>query len=130
MTGGMALILGRTGRNVAAGMSGGTAYILDLDPSRINPLVRDTGDLVLATVEAGSEDAERVEALLREHVELTGSRVAAEILDSAQDWPTRFTLLTPRQYASVLRIRADAEEAGEDPDGAHAWQLILEESHG
>ncbi|HKJ11593.1 MAG TPA: glutamate synthase large subunit [Ornithinimicrobium sp.] len=130
MTGGLALILGRTGRNVAAGMSGGTAYILDLDPGRINPLVRDSGDLVLATVEPGSEDAHRVENLLAEHVELTGSTVATQVLDSGPDWPARFTLLTPRQFASVLRIRADAEAAGEDPDGAQAWQLILEESHG
>jgi len=130
MTGGTALILGRTGRNVAAGMSGGTAYILDLDVDRINPLVRDTGDLVLATVEPDSDDAERIASLLHEHIELTGSSVAAQILDSGPHWAQRFTLLTPRQYASVLRIRADAEAAGEDPDGPRAWQQILEESHG
>ncbi|MGB3762547.1 MAG: glutamate synthase subunit alpha, partial [Ornithinimicrobium sp.] len=130
MTGGTALILGRTGRNVGAGMSGGTAYVLDLEHRRINPLASKNGDLVLKDVEADSEDAQRIETLLREHIELTGSTVARAVLDSDPDWPNRFTVITPRQYASVLRIRQDVIDAGDDPDGPHAWQLILEDAHG
>ncbi len=130
MTGGTALILGRTGRNVGAGMSGGTAYVLDLDHHRINPLASKNGDLLLTSVEAGSSDAERIEKMLHEHIDLTESTVARAILDSGPDWMTRFTVITPRQYASVLRIRQDVIDAGDDPDGPHAWQLILEDAHG
>ncbi len=130
MTGGTALILGRTGRNVGAGMSGGTAYVLDLDQNRLNPLARANGDLLLRTAEVDSADAHRIEELLREHVELTGSTVAQAILDAGPDWATRFTVITPRQYASVLKIRQDVIDAGDDPDGPHAWQLILEDAHG
>ncbi|MGB3258168.1 MAG: glutamate synthase large subunit [Ornithinimicrobium sp.] len=130
MTGGTALIMGRTGRNVGAGMSGGTAYVLDLEHHRINPLASKNGDLLLKGVEADSHDAQRIESLLREHIELTGSTVARAVLHSGPDWMNRFTVITPRQYASVLRIRQDVIDAGDDPDGPHAWQLILEDAHG
>ncbi len=130
MTGGIAAILGRTGRNVGAGMSGGTAYVLDLTQHRMNTLAMSNGDLELATLEPDTEGAATLEVLLLEHVELTGSTVAGQILAGGPAWPTRFTMITPRQYASVLRIRKDVEEAGNDPDGPHAWQLILEDSHG
>ncbi|MGB3829286.1 MAG: glutamate synthase large subunit [Ornithinimicrobium sp.] len=130
MTGGTALIIGRTGRNVGAGMSGGTAYVLDLDHGRINPLARSNGDLLLKVVQRESTEAAQIEALLHEHVDLTGSTVARDVLDGGPDWMTRFTVITPRQYASVLRIRQDVEDAGDDPDGPHAWQLILEDAHG
>ncbi|MGB5951328.1 MAG: glutamate synthase large subunit [Ornithinimicrobium sp.] len=129
MTGGTALILGRTGRNLGAGMSGGTAYVLDLDRGRVNSLALSNGDLLLEGVERGGSHADRINALMNEHVELTGSSVAAGLLDN-EDWHERFTTITPRHYAGVLQIRADVEQAGDDPDGPHAWQLILENAHG
>ena len=64
-----------------------------------------------------------------EHVELTGSTVAAQLL-ADETWPDRVSVITHRQYASVLRIRREVEERGDDPNGPHAWQLILEDSHG
>ncbi|MFX0538726.1 glutamate synthase large subunit [Ornithinimicrobium sp. Y1847] len=128
MTGGRALILGPTGRNLGAGMSGGTAYVLDLDPALVNPLALGAGDLTLAPLRE-THDADEVRALIAEHLELTGSPVAATLLDDDQ-LTDRITVVTPRQYASVLRIRREAEERGEDPNGPHAWQLILEDSHG
>ncbi len=129
MTGGTALILGRTGRNLGAGMSGGTGYVLDLDRGRINTTALSAGDLLLEPVEVGSDHALRIAELLEEHVELTNSSVGAALL-ATDDWCARFTTITPRQYAGVLKIRHDVSEAGEDPDGPHAWQLILESSHG
>ena len=128
MTGGRALILGPTGRNLGAGMSGGTAFVLDLEPSRVNPLATAQQDLRLEPLD-GTDHVEEVRALIEEHLELTGSTVARELL-ATPGWPGRITVITPRQYASVLRIRRDIEERGEDPDGPHAWQLILEDSHG
>lgn len=128
MTGGLALILGRTGRNLGAGMSGGTAVVLDLDRGTLNPLAVATNDLLLAPL-AETEHVDDVRRLVEEHLELTGSTVARALLDDP-DWALRLTVITPRKYASVLRIRREAQERGDDPNGPHAWQLILEDSHG
>jgi glutamate synthase (NADPH/NADH) large chain len=128
MTGGRALVLGPTGRNIGAGMSGGTAFVLDLETSRVNPLALAQRDLTLAPLRE-TEHVEEVRALIAEHLELTGSTVAQDLLGS-EDWADRITVITPRQYASVLRIRREAEARGEDPNGPHAWQRILEDSHG
>src|SRR5690606_25996127 len=129
MTGGTVLILGPTGRNLGAGMSGGTAYCLDLVPARVNAAALSSGDLILDRVEPGGATAGVLHELLTEHIALTGSSVAEQILQTP-DWPARFTRITPRQYAGVLRIREEVRSRGEDPDGPHAWQLIPEDSHG
>ncbi len=106
MTGGEALILGKTGRNVAAGMSGGIAWVLDLDPERLN-----TG--MVDPVELTDIDVDRVTALLRQHVTETGSTVAQALLDAGPDaLADRFTKVLPRDYARVLSARDDAEAAG------------------
>ncbi|USQ74931.1 glutamate synthase large subunit [Ornithinimicrobium cryptoxanthini] len=129
MTGGTVLILGPTGRNLGAGMSGGTAYCLDLVSAKVNQSALTTGDLLLEQLEPGGLTAGILHALLTEHVELTGSSVAQDVL-ATPDWPARFTQITPRTYAGVLRIRDEVQARGDDPDGPHAWQLILEDSHG
>jgi len=108
MTGGVAVILGQTGRNIGAGMSGGIAYVLDLDIARVN---RDMVDLD----PLGDEDLDRLRALLQEHAEQTESSVAVGLL---ADWPAssaRFTLIMPRDYKRVLVARAEAESKGLDP---------------
>ncbi|HAN72016.1 MAG TPA: glutamate synthase subunit alpha, partial [Actinobacteria bacterium] len=108
MTGGVAVILGPTGRNLGAGMSGGIAYVLDLDPERVNREMVDLDPL-------GAEDFERLHSILREHAEETGSAVAETLLG---EWPAsarRFTLVMPRDYKRVLRLKAEAEEQGMDP---------------
>ncbi|WP_269936972.1 glutamate synthase large subunit [Arthrobacter sp. HY1533] len=128
MTGGTALILGPTGRNFGAGMSGGTAYVLDLERSRVNKDALDSGELSLLELDAVDKDI--VIALLRRHAEETGSETADVLL---ADFPTasaRFTKVLPRDYAAVLETRLAAAELGEDPDGATVWQKILEVTGG
>jgi glutamate synthase (NADPH/NADH) large chain len=121
MTGGRAVVLGRTGRNFAAGMSGGYAFVLDLDEGRVN------GELV----DLGRVDGERVEelrGLLQRHAEETGSTVAEALL---ADWPAalaRFTLVMPSDFKRVLEARAEAIEDGLDEDQAAA--RIMEVLHG
>src|SRR5690606_29583578 len=78
MTGGTALIAGPTGRNLGAGMSGGTAYVLDLDRARANAPALADGELLL--VELDAEDRSIVLDLLHRHQEHTGSVVATELL--------------------------------------------------
>ena len=108
MTGGLVAILGTTGRNLGAGMSGGVAYVLDLDAGRVNPEMVDLDPL-------SAEDIGRLHGLLRRHAEETESQLAMELL---ADWPAasrRFTTVMPKDYKRVLRLRAEAEEKGMDP---------------
>jgi glutamate synthase (NADPH) large chain len=121
MTGGTVVVLGPTGRNFAAGMSGGAAYVLDLDQGRVN------GELVeLAKVEGKAAD--QLQQLVRRHHEETESAVAAELL---ADWPAalaRFTEVMPSDYKRVLQAREKAVEEGLDEDETAA--RIMEVLHG
>jgi len=109
MTGGRVAILGRTGRNVAAGMSGGVAYLLDFDERQLNREMVD-----LEPLEDG--DAETLRQMLVEHVAETGSPVAQAVLEGA-DW-SRFTKVMPRDYKKVLLAIERARLDGTDVDEA------------
>ncbi|MFJ3956538.1 glutamate synthase large subunit [Arthrobacter sp. NPDC090010] len=128
MTGGQALVLGRTGRNFGAGMSGGTAYVLDLRPEKVNTQALDNGELRLLELDA--EDREIVYGLLKRHAEETGSQLAARLLENFDDTAARVTKVLPRDYAAVLQTRLDALEEGLDPDGEEVWSRILEVTGG
>jgi glutamate synthase (NADPH) large chain len=111
MTGGTVVVLGPTGRNLAAGMSGGTAFVLGLDPGRVNHELVD-----LET--PGREDLEMLRIVVTRHGALTGSSVAASLLG---DWPRRaaaFTKIMPRDYRRVLEAVRLATAEGRDPDDA------------
>ncbi|MDQ1058024.1 glutamate synthase (NADPH/NADH) large chain [Arthrobacter globiformis] len=128
MTGGQTLIIGRTGRNFGAGMSGGTAYVLDLDTARVNKEALQSGELQLLELDA--EDRDIVHGLLVKHVEETESQLAARLLDNFDDTAARITKVLPRDYAAVLQTRLDAIEEGLDPDGEEVWSRILEVTGG
>ncbi|WP_082462141.1 glutamate synthase large subunit [Agromyces sp. Leaf222] len=128
MTGGLALILGDTGRNLGAGMSGGTAYVLDLRSERVNIESLKTGELELHPL--GSADREIVRDLLEQHVANTDSTVAADLLEAGDAAFERFTKVLPRDYAAVLRTRQSAVDEGLDPDGDVVWTRILEVTGG
>jgi glutamate synthase (NADPH/NADH) large chain len=128
MTGGLALILGETGRNLGAGMSGGTAYVLGLREGRVNREALSTGELELLPL--GSADIEIVRDLLQQHLEQTDSAVAAQLLAEGEAAFDRFTKVLPRDYAAVLRTRQNAVDEGLDPDGDVVWTRILEVTGG
>ncbi|MBG6184328.1 glutamate synthase (NADPH/NADH) large chain [Arthrobacter sp. CAN_A214] len=128
MTGGQALVLGRTGRNFGAGMSGGTAFVLDLDSTKVNKQSLENGELLLVPLDA--EDIEIVRRLLIQHLEETESELAGRLLDTFEDTVLRFTKVLPRDYAAVLDARATAVEQGLDPDGEEVWTKILEVTGG
>jgi glutamate synthase domain-containing protein 3 len=93
MTGGRVVVIGPTGRNFGSGMSGGIAYVLDLDPAACN-----TQTVGLEPLDGS--DAETVRELLAEHAHRTGSTVAAALL---AEWaPARFTKVLPHDYRAVL----------------------------
>ncbi|WP_347110825.1 glutamate synthase large subunit [Paenarthrobacter sp. S56] len=128
MTGGQTLIIGRTGRNFGAGMSGGTAYVLDLQPERVNKDALDSGELQLLELDA--EDRDIVHGLLTKHVEETESVLAGRLLENFDDTAARITKVLPRDYAAVLQTRLSAIEEGLDPDGEEVWSRILEVTGG
>ena len=107
MTGGCVAILGPTGRNIAAGMSGGTAYLVDLDERKVNREMVD-----LETLDAG--DTETLRQLLSDHVRETGSQLASTLLDV----PERFTKIMPRDYKKVLLAMEQARRDDVDVDEA------------
>ncbi|MDQ0374823.1 glutamate synthase large subunit [Cellulomonas humilata] len=128
MTGGTVLVLGRTGRNFGAGMSGGTAYVLDLVPALVNVDALRTNELALDPLD--DEDAALVETLLRAHLDETGSPVAAQLLEDFPSTRARFTRLLPTEYARVRRALAQAEADGLDPAAPGVWDQILEVARG
>jgi glutamate synthase (NADPH/NADH) large chain len=103
----VAVVLGKTGRNVAAGMSGGIGYFLDLDESLLNT------EMVDALVPSEA-DLEFLHGLVVRHYEETESAVAAYLLDDWEAACDRFTKVLPRDYARVLAAREQAEFEGLD----------------
>jgi glutamate synthase domain-containing protein 2/glutamate synthase domain-containing protein 3 len=105
MTGGRVVVLGRTGRNFAAGMSGGIAYVYDVDrrfEGRCNLELVELEELL-------DDDVEEVRALIAEHVARTGSLVGRNVLASWERAVSRFAKVMPRDYKRVLAERAAAE---------------------
>jgi glutamate synthase domain-containing protein 3 len=111
MTGGRVVVLGPTGRNMAAGMSGGIAYVLGLDPAKVN-----TAMVELQPMDP--EDLQWLRGVIARHAQYTGSTVATSVL---ADWPRRsaqFTKIMPTDYQRVLQATRMAKAEGRDVDTA------------
>lgn len=128
MTGGLAVILGATGRNLGAGMSGGQAYVYKLDRDLVNREAMASGELELGPLGAG--DAEILRDLLEKHVAETDSTLARRLLDDFETEVDNFVRVLPRDYAAVLQTRQEAVSEGLDPDGDVVWKRILEVTGG
>ena len=128
MTGGIALILGMTGRNLGAGMSGGRAFVLDLDRALVNQQGLLSGELELTPL--SDADAQFVHGLMERHVNETGSAHARELLTEWESTRVRLTAITPRDFRRVTEIRVRAIDEGTDPDGQNVWEEILEVTGG
>ncbi|CAL9393426.1 Glutamate synthase [NADPH] large chain [Streptomyces sp. enrichment culture] len=113
MTGGTAVILGRTGRNFGAGMSGGTAYVIDLDADDVNP------DIAGAVEPLDDTDRQWLHDVVRRHHEETGSTVAEKLLADWERAAGRFSKIMPRTYKAVLAAKDAAERAGLSQDQIH-----------
>jgi len=111
MTGGTIVVLGPTGRNFAAGMSGGTAFVWRLDRRRVNT------ELVDLTPLSEQEQATLYD-LVQRHFTETDSAVAEDLLKRWSEAVEEFTAVVPRDYRRVLEIMRAAEAAGYDVDDA------------
>jgi glutamate synthase (NADPH/NADH) large chain len=123
MTGGTVLVLGPTGRNFAAGMSGGVAYVLNLRADRVNHELVDLLPL-------RDRDVEVVHEVLTRHRRWTDSAVAGRLLADWDNVKSQFTLVLPRDYQRVLDVRSTAESEGLDLNGPDVWERIMEASRG
>ncbi len=122
MTNGRVVIIGKTGRNFAAGMSGGIAYVLDEEGDfniRYNQGMVDIGPL------EDEEDLSTVKTLLTKHVDYTQSTVAENILERWSEYRSKFVKVMPRDYKRVLVAIKQAREEGTSVDKA-----VMEAAHG
>ncbi|MCZ6565130.1 MAG: glutamate synthase large subunit [Gammaproteobacteria bacterium] len=122
MTGGRVVVIGPTGRNFAAGMSGGIAYVLahkDSFKIRCN-----LGMVDLEEIE-DDEDFNSIKTLLNKHVEYTKSTVAKNILDNWKEYQSKFIKVMPKDYKRVLAAIKKAREEGTSEDVA-----VMEAAHG
>ena len=119
MTGGVVVVLGKTGRNFAAGMSGGVAYVFDQDRKfdslcnlamvELEPLKEEVPSVEPLT-DMTRHDAQRLKGLIENHKRYTGSQKAQEILDHWETYLPYFVKVMPTDYRAAL-IRMQAEKA-------------------
>jgi glutamate synthase (NADPH/NADH) large chain len=116
MTGGRVVVLGQTGRNFAAGMSGGIAYIVDLNVENINAEMVELEPI-------DDNDKNFLASILKNYLEETDSPLAKKLLEDNEF--KRFTKVMPREYKRVLLAQAKAKKDGTDP-----MQAVMEVSRG
>ncbi|MCX7923616.1 MAG: glutamate synthase large subunit [Clostridia bacterium] len=114
MTGGRVVVLGPTGRNFAAGMSGGVAYVLD-----------EAGDFNvrcnMGIVELGKlddEDTDELKEMVQNHVKYTGSTVGQKVLDNWNESVTKFVKVMPKDYKRMIQAIKKAQDSGLTGDEA------------
>jgi glutamate synthase (NADPH/NADH) large chain len=115
MTGGRVVILGDTGRNFGAGMSGGLAFVYDPDGTfagRLNP------EQAEAVEPLSGDDFTWLRDIIGQHREQTGSAVAERILGDWSQQVNHFVKVMPREYKKVLLAISEAEKSGKDVDEA------------
>lgn len=121
MTGGVVVILGRTGKNFAAGMSGGIAYVLDINHDLYRRLNK---ELVEVSTVSLKNDKIRLKGLIEEHVEATGSELGQEILDHFEEYVPSFKKIIPHEYAEMLESIAHYESKGMTRDDAELEAFV------
>ena len=109
MTGGRVVVLGQTGKNFAAGMSGGIAYVLDVDRDLYLKLNK---GLVSMEPVTDKYDVLELKAMIKEHVDATGSELGTRILENFSQYLTEFKKIIPHDYQEMLQTIALMEERG------------------
>jgi len=122
MTGGRVVVIGETGRNFAAGMSGGIAYVLD---EKDNFADRCNIEMVDLDQLEEDEDLETVKTLLKKHMKYTQSDVAKRILNDWSTYQRKFVKVMPKDYKRVLAAIKKAKLENASVDDA-----IMEAAHG
>ena len=109
MTGGRVVVIGKTGKNFAAGMSGGVAYVLDEDRDLYTKLNK---EMVLFSEVKEKYDIIELKSLIEEHTDATGSAKGKEILDNFDEYLPKFKKIVPHDYKEMMSAIASMEEKG------------------
>ncbi|MCI5821914.1 MAG: glutamate synthase large subunit, partial [Lachnospiraceae bacterium] len=109
MTGGRVVVLGQTGKNFAAGMSGGIAYVLDEDASLYRKLNKSMVSLEPVT---DKYDVMELKDMIVEHVERTGSKKGKEVCDNFSEYLPKFKKIVPHDYKKMMMTIVQMEEQG------------------
>ena len=109
MTGGRVIVLGKTGKNFAAGMSGGIAYVLDEDRDLYTKLNK---ALVSSEAVTSKYDVLELKEIIEEYVENTGSKKGKEILENFGEYLPKFKKVIPHEYKRMLMTTVQMEEKG------------------
>lgn len=115
MTGGVAVILGKVGKNFAAGMSGGVAYVLDTDHDLYLNLNKEMVNMSEVTDEY---DKAELKKLIKAHVDETSSPIGKKILEEFDEYVQSFKKIIPRVYAEMISLIAKYEKKGMPEDEA------------
>jgi len=126
MTGGSVICIGRTGRNFAAGMSGGVAYILDEEGDFVSKRLNREMVNVYELIETTDSEIAEVRARIQRHVEYTGSARGRYVLENWDSLLPKFHKVLPQDYERVLNALARAKERG--LEGDDAIQAAFEEN--
>jgi glutamate synthase (NADPH/NADH) large chain len=124
MTGGTVLVLGPTGRNFGAGFSGGNAYVLDLDMEQVNKPAATNGTLKF--LQLTDSQATMIHDLIAQHVEETGSKFAAKLLEDWEHTKVRITHVVPSQYVAMTAAMESAASNDVDFEQPGAWENVYE----
>ncbi len=109
MTGGRVVVLGQTGKNFAAGMSGGIAYVLDEDASLYRKLNKSMVSIEMVT---NKYDVLELKDIIAEHVALTGSKKGQMVLDNFSEYLPKFKKIIPHDYKKMMMTIVQMEEKG------------------
>lgn len=109
MTGGRVVVIGKTGKNFAAGMSGGVAYVLDEDRDLYTKLNK---EMVLFTEVTEKYDILELKDLITQHIEATNSEKGKEILENFEEYLPKFKKIIPHDYRKMMSAIAQFEEKG------------------
>jgi len=109
MTGGRVVVIGKTGKNFAAGMSGGIAYVLDEDSKLYTKLNK---QLVSSETVTDKYDVQELKEIITEHVAYTNSKKGKEILDNFGEYLPKFKKIVPNDYKKMMNKIVQMEEKG------------------
>ena len=109
MTGGRVVVLGETGKNFAAGMSGGVAYVLDSQSHLYRNLNK---EMILIEKLESKFDIAELRGMIEEHVAATGSALGQRILDDFERWLPLFKKIIPKDYKRMLALAGRLEDKG------------------
>ena len=109
MTGGRAVILGSVGKNFAAGMSGGVAYVLDEESTLYKNLNKQMVEMEMLE---NKQDIEELKSIIEKHVQSTGSKKGQNILDNFEEYIPHFKKIIPTDYREIMRLISECEQRG------------------